>query len=268
MASWRCVCKVCASSTTSVRYPKTPIRVSRRRITSPNPGIMFFGVCVASPDWEWAKFRNNDITIMPDSYHIDNSLDVSELYLLLLACYLLKEQVDDLMCSFQSLLSDHIREQRRLNRAIPEDKTRVPWSHFVSKISEKHFRRMFRMEVPAFTKLCKLVEDAVGEETFCSEACMNENGWTKRISGEVKMGIGIRMLAGGSYLDLVPLFDTCSSHLYTTFDIFLNWILATLSFPLVEWLRERNWKALESLAAAFAEKSNGMFYDRRFGSQN
>jgi len=40
-----------------------------------------------------------------------------------------------------TLLADHIREQRRLNRSLPIEKQRVPWSHFCTQISDKHFRR-------------------------------------------------------------------------------------------------------------------------------
>jgi hypothetical protein len=83
---------------------------------------------------------------------------------------------------------------------------------------------------------------------------------TKLIAGEVKCAIGVRMLAGGSYLNLVPLFDVSSSHLYNIFADFLKWVLRTFQFPLVRWLRERQWHELYSRASYFAEKSNGIFY--------
>jgi len=68
------------------------------------------------------------------------------------------------------------------------------------------------------------------------------------------------MLAGGSYLDLVPLFGPSTAHLYTVFDGFIEQILGTFHFPLVPWLRERNWGALKNLASLFAEKTDGVFY--------
>jgi hypothetical protein len=64
------------------------------------------------------------------------------------------------------------------------------------------------------------------------------------IAGEVKTAIAIRMLAGGSYLDLVPLFDVSISRLYQVLDDFLDWIIRTLEFQLVPWLRASNWDAL------------------------
>jgi len=80
------------------------------------------------------------------------------------------------------------------------------------------------------------------------------------ISGEIKVAFCLRMLAGGSYLDLVPLFDVCKSSLYDSFAEFLDWVLDTLEFPLVRWLREGHWDVLNHLASQFGEKSNGVFF--------
>ena len=115
------------------------------------------------------------------------------------------------------------------------------------------------MEMP------KAICDSVGRETFVPEAHINrtardDGSFPRLISGEVKVAVCIRMLAGGSYLDLVPLFNVSTCHLYRIFDTFLDWILATMEFPLVQWLRTRNWKAIKALANHFAEKGNGVFY--------
>lgn len=80
----------------------------------------------------------------------------------------------------------------------------------------------------------------------------------RRIAGEITTSI--RMLAGVSYLDLVPLFVVDTSHLYSIFTQFLSWISKTLEFPLVGWLRSRKWEALKVLVNHLAEKSNGVFY--------
>jgi hypothetical protein len=82
----------------------------------------------------------------------------------------------------------------------------------------------------------------------------------RSLNGEVKVALSIRLLAGGSYLDLVPLFGVSTSHLYTVFDDFVDQVLQVFDFPLVGWLRQRNWEALEALANAFAEKTDGVFY--------
>ena len=67
-------------------------------------------------------------------------------------------------------------------------------------------------------------------------------------------------MAGGSYLDLVPLFDVSTAHLYVLFAQFLDWVLATFEFPLFRWLRGRRWEALVHNANQFAEKTGGLFY--------
>ena len=190
-------------------------------------------------------------------YHLDKE----DTALLVLTLLLIKEQTEELIGRLETLLVLHIREQRRLVRSFPFDKQRVLWSRFVDQISTTHFRRMFRMESPVFTKLCGLVSKEIGEEVFKPEAYVLAHPRSSElISGEVKMAVCIRMLAGGSYLDLVPLFGIGTSYLYQTFGIFLTWILSTLQFPLVQWLRQKNWAAINALANAFAEKTNGVFH--------
>ena len=73
------------------------------------------------------------------------------------------------------------------------------------------------------------------------------------------------MLAGGSYLDLVPLFSVATSALYLILDDFLDWVLASLEFPLVKWLQEGRWDALQHLANQFATRSDGVI-DGVFGA--
>lgn len=72
--------------------------------------------------------------------------------------------------------------------------------------------------------------------------------------------MSLRMCAGGSYLDLVPLFDVSKSGLYNLLGEFLDWILATFDFPLVRWICDSRWDALNHLAKQFAEKSNSVFF--------
>jgi DDE superfamily endonuclease len=119
---------------------------------------------------------------------------------------------------------------------------------------------------------CTHISRSIGEERFRSEAFLAEKTEEQEqifpsderkiplIAGEIKVAISIRMLAGGSYIDLVPLFHVSTSHLYNIVDLFLAWILKTFEFPLVPWLRERNWDALTNLANFYAEKSNGIFF--------
>jgi DDE superfamily endonuclease len=201
-----------------------------------------------------------------NSVQVDNDDDLLEIQLIIFIVQLLQWQLDDLANGLESLLAVHIREQQRLNRSLPQEKRRPTWEAFSSRISSTHFRRMFRMTIEAFNALCKCICIKVGDDDFRSEEFLleKEQGLEDRIvpliPGEIKVAISIRMLAGGSYLDIVPLFEVSTSHLYSIFHTFLAWILKSFQFPLVPLLRERNWPAINQLADAFAEKSNGVFF--------
>ena len=107
-------------------------------------------------------------------------------------------------------------------------KKRVTWSQVRERISDRHFRRMFRMSHHCFQLLCQKIIAHVGESNFKSEEyidaflhnpynpsftrqtcihyahCHTTGGY---ISGEVKLAITLRLLAGGDALDLAVIFD-------------------------------------------------------------
>ena len=136
-------------------------------------------------------------------------------------------------------LKDHINEQRRLCRSLPAEKTRPTWAGFCNRVSDSHFRRQFRMTRNAFTNLCTILSAAIGQDTFRSEnspwstnnsASLQARGGL--IAGEVKVALSLRLLAGGSYLDLMPLFDVSVPHIYVIFDQFLGWVIKAFDLPL------------------------------------
>jgi hypothetical protein len=124
------------------------------------------------------------------------------------------------------------------------------------------------MSLECFTALCKRISLKIGDDRFRSEEFLSrqEEGIydderkIPPIAGEIKVAVSIRMLAGGSYLDLVPLFEVSTSYLYGIFHTFLGWVLKSFEFPLVSMLRESNWAAINRLANRYAEKSNGVFF--------
>jgi hypothetical protein len=103
------------------------------------------------------------------------------------------------------------------NRLI---RKREKWSEFNEKLSDRLFYRCFRMTRPLFNKLCNRIEHAVGRKQFKSEAYIEElkkQGYTTKesrmyqaalkttgdyVSGETKVAMTLRLLAGGSYLDV------------------------------------------------------------------
>ena len=176
------------------------------------------------------------------------------------------EVVEILENEENDMLRQHINEQRRLCRSLPVDKVRPTWIVFSTRISETHFRRQFRMTRDAFTNLCNLLSASVGENIFRSENTIlitqNSASLLRRgglVPGEVKTAIAIRLLAGGSYLDLMPLFDVSVPWIYVIFDEFLDWVLRTFKFPLARtYLHEQNWEGLRNIAEPISYSSDGV----------
>ena len=113
------------------------------------------------------------------------------------------------------------------------------------------------MPSTVFNDLCQKTRKKIGEDSFRLEQHLLEkshqrSGATPLISGEIKVGVSIQMLAGGSHLDLVPLFEVSTSGLHNLFSECLEWALLTLEFPLVRWIHNGNWEVLNHLANQFA----------------
>mmetsp|Transcript_121117 Transcript_121117/g.347969 ORF Transcript_121117/g.347969 Transcript_121117/m.347969 type:complete len:383 (-) Transcript_121117:127-1275(-) len=122
------------------------------------------------------------------------------------------------------------------------------------------------MSRTAFSDLCTILSAAVGENTFRPEQAFSSTSNAASlqtrgglVSGEVKVAISLRILAGGSYLDLSPLFHVSASHIYLIFDQFLHWVLKAFEFPLKRYILEANWEALRAISAEFSYASNGVF---------
>ena len=87
----------------------------------------------------------------------------------------------------------------------------------------------------AFSELCGLVIDAIGEETFRSESyierflaekdqlymahCLSSGGW---ISGETRLAIILRLLSGSDACDIGLIFDIRPYHCTKICKMLLN----------------------------------------------
>lgn len=125
-------------------------------------------------------------------------------------------------------------------------KKRFMWKDYINSVPDKHFRRTFRMSKGCFMELCKRIRNAVGEDTFKSEEYITtfqekdvtSINYKKRrmaharaftsgecICGEVKLAVTLRLLAGGSYLDIAALYCSGYTYSYQIFhDVIRNWI--------------------------------------------
>ena len=80
------------------------------------------------------------------------------------------------------------------------------------------------------------------------------------ISGEVRLAITLRMLAGGSYLDLGIIFGTGSTHPYAIFrQVVMNWICddRLVDISGVEYSKDED--RMNAVAMDFADGSNHLF---------
>jgi AcrR family transcriptional regulator len=130
--------------------------------------------------------------------------------LLLLAMFILMDDDDDDF--FEALLSVILleeldMEELRENRERPRNRRRSTWATYSGCFSDRIFRRMFRMSRNSFDELCRLIETCVGEEVFKSESYLANRAGTATdaarnavggfLSGEMKVAMTIRLLAGG-----------------------------------------------------------------------
>ena len=109
---------------------------------------------------------------------------------------------------------------------------RTSWISFENRLTDKQFCRYFFMERVCFKYLCYCIIANVGEGAFKSEEYLNakhrfiveekqanilhahEHTTGGIVSGEVKLALTLRLLAGGSYMDSALLFDVGFSTAY------------------------------------------------------
>jgi len=157
---------------------------------------------------------------------------------------------------------------------------RRSWSSFQGNLTDRQFRRYFRMSKECFQYLCNRIEHNVGGRVFKSEGFLedlrhsddardkksinmmsaHEGSTGGFISGEVKLALTLRLLAGGSYLDLSLLYEVGASHAYAIFhDVIKNWILDDRLVKIngLDYVQDE--ERLQNVALEFALRSDGLF---------
>ena len=172
--------------------------------------------------------------------------------------------------------NDHHARLRSHNKSIHalerRRKERIPWDVVNERISDRHFRRMFRMTRCCFSLLCQKIISRVGEKQFKSEAYINAflkgkdpmydaNVQTTGgyVSGEVKLAITLRLLAGGDALDLAVMFDVHSDHCTKImYDVLLHWVINIDigDMNMIRYLGDKD--AMAKVSLGFSRRSNGV----------
>ena len=155
------------------------------------------------------------------------------------------------------------------------------WPEFEGRLSDRQFRHMFRMSRDCFKHMCHRIESSIGEEKFKSEAFLelvkSEGRSTMRgqiydihkkyygglICGEIKLALTIRLMAGGSYLDLTALYVCGYTYVYQIFHyVNKNWICSD-DFVRIDFynnLTDEN--EMKKVSMAFANgTSMGLLYE-------
>ena len=145
---------------------------------------------------------------------------------------------------FHGRLNQHYARRRR-------QRNRHSWSSVESALTDRQFRSYFRMSKALFQRLCDEIEVVIGEDEFKSKEFLNElknSDNTRRsrmlianehtsggfISGEVKLATALRILGGGSPLDMALLFDISFASAYKMFHhVVANWLSHELFCPLM-----------------------------------
>ncbi|KAL7545061.1 hypothetical protein ACHAWF_014107 [Thalassiosira exigua] len=183
------------------------------------------------------------------------------------------------------IISRHMKRKRisRIKKSAAKNRKyrqRKSWAEFQSKLTDKQFRRYFRMSRECFQLLCEKIQTNVGERSFKSEqylADVREGNVTQVhpllksmihchdestggfICGEIKLALTLRLLAGGSYLDLALLFECGWSHAYNIFhEVLEKWILDDKFVQMngVEYCTDV--ERMKNVATDFSRTSNGV----------
>ncbi len=169
--------------------------------------------------------------------------------------------------------SQSCRNSSRLRRL----RTRRSWAIFMDDLSDKQFRRYFRMSKDLFNILCRRIEEIVGVHKFMSEDHLNEIMSSPHVDrsmniyfahakstggvlpGEVKLASTLRILGGGTYMDMGMLFDTSFNHMHKVFKyVIVNWLSHKSFYNIngIEYCSDEN--RMQEVALQFSQSSLGV----------
>ena len=208
------------------------------------------------------------------SLHSLSLLDELDLCMLLLLLNVLEHEVTVLRANVVAAMDQIRRDKLSAKRAKPNSTTRrKSFEQIIGVLSPTTFHRMFRMNRDSFDKLCENVIANVvacvfkSEEWLISDEARSTNTATFHatsalggtLSGEMKLGIMLRMLAGASYLDVLLTYGISTASVYAVFHEGTSWIVITFKFPFAQWITSKDEEALNRVAEGFSSDSGGIF---------
>ena len=153
---------------------------------------------------------------------------------------------------------------------------RKTFSKFASRLTDRQFRRYFRMSKVSFQLLADKIEDIIGPDNFKSERYLNNaiqgHGDGSRniivahqqstggmLSGEMKLALSLHVLGGGTYMDLALIFDISFNHAHKIVTHVISTWLVHKDFRPINGI-EFCWDdaRMSEVALQFSEASNGV----------
>jgi hypothetical protein len=188
--------------------------------------------------------------------------------------------VEDFIVSKFVLPSIRLGRINRFHAGHRKYYQRKSWSAFVERLTERQFRRYFRMSKELFTILCRQIEGCIGSAQFKGEeyleGIMNPQHRDQVhhrnnilfahahttggiISGEVKLAVTLRILGGGSYLDLALLFESSFNHTHKIVKhVVKNWLTHESFYPINGIAYCQDDEKMEEVALQFSRASRGV----------
>lgn len=181
-------------------------------------------------------------------------------------------------------LAKLLRDKRiKKGRNPTTSRAHPKWSEVTDDLSDDEFRRIFRMPRGVFQEVCDKVKDRVGERQFKSESYIKEledAGYKPALmakakggllSGETKIGVTLRFLAGSSYLDNRLSFKVkFSTHYHLYRDVCRDWLDDDSIFPfiLTDMLQNNDIEGLKSLSHRFSMRASDGHFRGCFGAMD
>lgn len=155
---------------------------------------------------------------------------------------------------------------------------RKSWKSFAAYLTERQFRRYFRMSKSVFQDLCNNIVDIVGQDEFKSEEYIDDIMNSRPrvgsanniflahaastggfVSGEIKLGLTLRILGGGTYMDMAMIFETSFNHAHKIFKhVVVEWLCHKAFYPINGIQYCSNEEQMRDVALQFASASNGV----------
>lgn len=134
-------------------------------------------------------------------------------------------------------------------RLFKWDHERIDWDSYVAKkLHNGGFNRAYRMSFDAFYHLLELLRPMITYDVIKSK-----NSCDKPIFPELVLATGIRWLAGGSYIDIMDVYDYSQSSFYRCRNTFLT---AVLTCDALEIKFPETPEELEAVRVRFEAKSS------------